>query len=415
MKKLIKGILSQEIINNFYHLPKAVLANVVYGSPTRGLKVIGVTGTDGKTTTVNMIYQILKAAGKKVSMASTINAVIGGKSMDTGFHITSPSPFSIQKLARQSVDNEDEYLVLEVTSHAIDQYRFWGIKFDVGVITNITHEHLDYHKTFDNYVSTKFKLLKNVKFAIINSDLNTNVLRSWDKCVNHRLITFGFSKGDFNQKELQLKLKVPGDYNIENALASLAVAFILNIDKDIAKKTLENFQGITGRMEEIKNNKGIKIFIDFAHTPNGLEQALKALRSSRGPKDQQTTSGRLIAVIGAEGDRDVEKRAMMGEIAQRLSNFVVVTAVDPRGQLDAINKQIAAGAQKAGAAPDRNFFVIADREKAFDFAINQLAKRGDTVGIFGKGHETSMNLDGKKEIPWSDKEAVVSCLDNKYG
>ena len=143
MKKILRAFLSQKIINIFWHLPKAVLANIYYGFPTRKLKVIGVTGTDGKTTTTNMIYQILKAAGKKVSMISTVNAIIGGSSYDTGFHVTSPDLFMIQKFAKISLDNGDEYLVLEVTSHALDQYRFWGIKFDIGVITNITHEHLD--------------------------------------------------------------------------------------------------------------------------------------------------------------------------------------------------------------------------------------------------------------------------------
>ncbi len=388
MKELIKEILSQEVINNFYHLPKAILANIIYGFPTRSLKVIGVIGTDGKTTTVNMIYQILKAAGKKVSMISTINA--------PGLHVTSPNPFAIQKFAKQAINNGDEYLVLEVTSHAIDQFRFWGIKFDVGVITNITHEHLDYHKTFENYLKTKLKLIETTKFAIVNQ-----VVKGI-KGFGGKTFTFGLEKGDFNQKDLKLKLKVPGDFNIENALASLGVAFALGIDKKVAQEALENFNDIKGRMEKVKNQRGIKIFIDFAHTPNGLEQALKALRSE--------TRGKIISLIGCEGYRDEGKRAMMGEIAQRLSNYVVVTAVDPRGQLDAINKQIAAGLKKAGAVEDKNFFIINDREKAIDFAINQLAKKEDTVGVFGKGHETSMNLDGKKEIPWSDLEAIKRVL-----
>ncbi|OGE62809.1 hypothetical protein A2964_01850 [Candidatus Daviesbacteria bacterium RIFCSPLOWO2_01_FULL_40_27] len=388
MKKLIKDILSQEVINNFYHLPKAILANIIYGFPTRGLTVIGVTGTDGKTTTVNMIYQILLAAGKKVSVVSTINA--------PGFHITSPDSFAVQRFARQAASSGDEYLVLEVTSHALDQYRYWGIKFDIGVITNITHEHLDYHKTFDNYLKTKLKLIRNVRFAVVNQNIK-------DVSSEGKIITFGLDKGDFNQEQIKLKLKVPGDYNIENALTSLAVAFALGIDKKIAQDALESFTGIKGRMEEVQNNKDIKIIIDFAHTPGGLEQALKTLRC-------QMRSGRLIAVIGAEGDRDIEKRFMMGEIAQRFANYVIVTAVDPRGYLDIINRQIADGATKAGAKRDQNFFVIDDREKAFDFAINKLSKYGDTVGIFGKGHETSMNLDGKREIPWSDLEAVRNVL-----
>ena len=389
MKSLFKKLLSQKFINNFYHLPKAVLANIFYGFPARGLKVIGVTGTDGKTTTVNMIYQILKDAGKRVSMVSTINA--------PGFHVTSPDPFTIQKFAKAAQKNGDEYLVLEVTSHALDQYRFWGIKFDIGVITNITHEHLDYHKTFENYSDSKLKLIKNAETAIVNQEIQG---------IQGKIITFGLEKGDFNQKDVRLKLKIPGNYNIENALSALSVAYVSGIDKSIARKTLENFQGVKGRMEEVKNRKGIKIIVDFAHTPNGLEQALKTLHS-------HIKSGKLIVLIGCEGYRDVDKRAMMGEVAQSLSNIVIVTSVDPRGQLEIINRQIFKGAAKMGAKIGINFFVVNDREKAIALSINNLARKGDTVGIFGKGHEISMNLDGKKEIPWSDFDAVKRVLNGR--
>ncbi|MEK7616834.1 MAG: UDP-N-acetylmuramoyl-L-alanyl-D-glutamate--2,6-diaminopimelate ligase [Patescibacteria group bacterium] len=399
MKNLIRSFLPQWLINNFWHLPKGILANIYYGFPARGLKVIGVTGTDGKTTTVNMIYQILKSAGKKVSMVSTINAFVGGKSYDTGFHVTSPDPFMVQRFAKEALDKGDEYMVLEVTSHALDQFRFFGIKCEVGVITNVTHEHLDYHKTFENYLNTKLKLIKNTKFSIINENLKPQLIgRSFNK-----LITFGLDKGDFNQKEIKLKLKIFGQYNIENALASFAVAFILDIPKEVARSVLENFNNLPGRMEEMENDRGIKIFIDFAHTPNGLESALRFLHSPAG-------GGRIISLIGCEGDRDVGKRAMMGEIAQRLSDVVIVTAVDPRGQMDSINKKIKEGAKKAGAKINVNFFVIEDRQKAIDFAINKIARKRDIVGIFGKGHEISMNMDGKKEIPWSDKKAVKDAL-----
>ena len=369
------------------------------------MRVIGVSGTDGKTTTVNMIYQILKGASKKVSMVSTVNAMVAGKSYDTGFHVTSPDPFMVQKFARQAADSGDEYLVLEVTSHALDQYRFWGVKFDIGVITNVTHEHLDYHKTFENYFRTKLKLLDGVRFAI----LNQNIKGDWGDLGNRgdRVITFGLNKGDFNQKEVKLKLKVAGSYNIENALSAMAVAFTLDIPKEIAKEAVENFKGIEGRMEEVVSNRGIKVIVDYAHTPNGLEQALKTLRSRIG-------SGKLISLIGCEGYRDVGKRAMMGEIAQKLSDVVVVTAVDPRGQMETINKQITDGADKAGAKNGVNFFVIDDRGDAIDFAINNLAKKGDIIGIFGKGHEKSINLDGKKELPWSDFEAVEKALGRTF-
>ncbi|TSC64755.1 MAG: UDP-N-acetylmuramoylalanyl-D-glutamate-2, 6-diaminopimelate ligase [Microgenomates group bacterium Gr01-1014_93] len=405
MENLIRFFLPQWVINYFWHLPKAILANVLYGFPSKKLTVIGVTGTDGKTTTVNMIYQILKEAAKKVSMVSTINAVIGGKIYDTGFHVTSPDPFLVQKFASDALKNGDKYLVLEVTSHALDQFRFWGIKFDVGVITNITHEHLDYHRTFENYKNTKLKLLKNVKFAILNSNLKQYIVRShtifW-----RNFITFGLIKGRLNKKKFGLKLKIPGDYNIENALAALAVANVLKINREQAVKSLENFYGLSGRMEEILNKKGIKIIIDFAHTPNALENALKALRTRATP----WRLGRIIALIGCEGFRDVGKRAMMGEISGKLADVTVVTTVDPRGQLESINKEIIMGLKKAGAKRDRNYFIIDDRKEAIDFAINRLAKKGDTIGIFGKGHETSINLDGKNEISWSDKGSVVEIL-----
>ncbi len=390
------------MINEFYHRPKALLANLKYGHPSRKLKIIGVTGTDGKTTTVNMIYQVLKEAGKRVSMISTVNAVIGGKTYDTGFHVTSPSPFMIQKFLQQAVKNGDEYMVLEVTSHALDQHRFAGVSFDIGVITNITHEHLDYHKTFENYVKTKLKLVENAKEAVVNWGIREiGDIRG----IRGKVVTFGFDKGDFNQKDIKLKLKIAGDYNAENALSAMAVAYILGIDRGIAQKALESFSGLSGRMEEIKGKRGIRVIIDFAHTPNALENVLKTLRTQARP-------GRLIALIGAEGFRDVGKREMMGEIAQKLANIVVVTAVDPRGQIKQINQQITRGAEKEGAKEGINFFVIEDREEAINFAINKLAKKGDTVGIFGKGHENSMNLDGKKEIPWSDKEVAEKWIAN---
>ena len=394
MLKLVRKLLPQMLVNYLWHLPMAILANCIYGFPSWKLKVIGITGTDGKTTTVNMVYQILSDSGKKVSMISTINA--------PGFHVTSPDPLMVQKFAKAAVERGDEFFVLEVTSHGLDQFRFWGIKFFVGVITNITHEHLDYHKTFENYRNTKLKLLENVKFAVINENLKPNVSRSWYKW-RGRLTTFGLYTGEFNQKKHKLNLKIPGEYNIENALVALAVSSVVGIDQNQAKKTLENFGGLTGRMEKVPNKKEINIYIDFAHTPNALENVLKTLRS---PDNYR---GKLIAVIGCEGFRDIGKRGMMGEVAGKLADYVIITSVDPRGQLKTINGQIMEGLNKS-SIDQENIFVIDDRKKAINFAINKLAKKDDTVGIFGKGHEKSMNLNGKKEILWSDKKAVEEVL-----
>lgn len=392
MGDFLKLLLPQELINIFYHLPKAILANILYGFPSRNLTVIGVTGTDGKTTTVNMIYQILKSAGKKVSMVSTINS--------PGLHVTSPDPFIVQRLVKKAIDQGNEYLVLEVTSHALDQYRFWGINFEVGVITNITHEHLDYHKTFEKYFQAKAKLIKNVRIAILNHGE-----KQFQKLVSvtHRMcntVTFGLIKSaDFNPIKFPIKLKIPGEFNKLNALAAAAVAVNLDISDDAIKKSLSNFSALPGRMEEIGNDLGIKIVIDFAHTPNALEQALKALKNK----------GKLIAVFGSAGKRDVQKRFLMGQVAGKLADILIITAEDPRGELEKINKEITTGAIETGAKLNDNLFIIDDRREAITFAIKS-AKAGDTVGIFGKGHEKSINLDGNTELPWSDQKTVKKVL-----
>ncbi len=399
MKSLMRSFLPQWVINYFYHLPIAVLANIFYGFPSSGLTVIGVTGTDGKTTTVNMIYQVLRSAGKKVSMVSTVNAEIAGRSYDTGFHVTSPDPFMVQRFVKEAKNNGDEYLILEVTSHALDQFRFWGINFSLGIITNVTHEHLDYHKTFQNYLSTKLKLIRKVRFAIINENLKSKLPQGWKKRYE-KLLTFGLSNGDFKQKEVGLKLKIPGQYNLENAMAALACAFVLDIDRKVAQKALEDFSGVLGRMDEINSRRGIKIIIDFAHTPNALARVLTTIKPKK---------GKLWAVFGSAGKRDIEKREMMGEIAGKLADMIVITSEDPRGEFKQISRQITQGATKSGAILERRLFVIEDRQKAIEFALLN-SKKGDVVGIFGKGHEKSMNLDGKREIPWSDHAAVKKVL-----
>lgn len=397
-----KKLVPQKAKNYLKHFPTAVISNLKYKSPGKKLKIIGVTGTDGKTTTTNMIYKILKDSGKKVSMISTINAVIADKEYDTGFHVTSPSSPKIQSLLKKALDGGSEYVVLETTAHALDQFRFWGIPFYGGVITNITHEHLDYFKTMEKYVLTKAKLLKGVKIAALNSeDKYFNVLR---KSTSGKIISFGMTqKSDFNPARLPLNLKIPGKYNLYNALAAASLTASLGIDLKSIKKSLENFISLEGRMQEVENKKGIKIFIDFAHTPNGLTQALSAL------KEIKKKGAKIISLIGAEGYRDEGKRLQLGEISAKLSDITIITSVDPRGLLPEINKEILKGVKKGGGKIGKNAFVIDDREEAIGKAIS-LAKKGDIVGIFGKGHETSMNLDGKKELPWSDVKAVEKIL-----
>lgn len=400
MKKVIRKLIPQKLINYAKHLPTAVIANAKYKFPSQGLIVIGVTGTDGKTTTVNMIYQILKTAGFKVSMISTINAVIGNKEYDTGFHVTNLSPMMLQRYIALARKAGSKYLVLEVTSHGLDQNRVWGIKFDIGVITNITHEHLDYHKTMANYIKAKTKLIKNVKYAVLNKE-DSNY-KKLTKKTSGKVISFGKKRdADVNIHNTPIKLKIPGEYNILNSLAAAAVCSQLGVSKQTIISTLSKFGSLPGRMEEVKNNKGIKVVVDFAHTPNALEEALETLKKQ--------TKGKLIAVFGAAAERDVKKRPVMGAISAKLADITILTDEDPRFEdRNKIIDEIEYGAVAHGAKLAKTLFREPDRGEAIKLAV-KLSKKGDTIGIFGKGHEKSMNYKGV-EKSWSDKEAVLKAL-----
>ncbi|MDO8498819.1 MAG: UDP-N-acetylmuramoyl-L-alanyl-D-glutamate--2,6-diaminopimelate ligase [bacterium] len=402
MVSKIRKLIPYPVINLGKHLPEAVLANIKYNFPGRKLRVIGVTGTDGKTTTVNMIYKMLQNAGKKVSMISTINAVIGGKNYDTGFHVTNPGPSDTQKYLKMAQNHGDEFVVLEVTSHGLVQFRVWGVPFEIGVITNITHEHLDYHLTFENYLQAKAKLIMGVKYAVLNADDPSFEMLA--KITLGEIESFGLNgKAKVNCKNFPLKLKIPGEFNLLNALAAASVGKILGLEEKVIRKSLESFTGLVGRMEEIPNKRGIKVVVDFAHTPHALEQALRALRTH--------TKGKLIAVFGCAGERDREKRPMMGRISAKFAGITVLTDEDPRFEdRDKIIEEIMEGAVKAGARLGKNLFTEVDREKAIELAIS-LAAKGDTVGIFGKGHEKSMNYRGV-EKPWSDQRAALKILNH---
>lgn len=388
-------------LKNFYHLGQALLAAIYCSFPSKKLTVIGVTGTDGKTTTVSMIYYILKSAGFGVSMISSVNAQIDQKIYDTGFHVTTPSPWQIQKLLKKAVAAGSKYFILEVTSHGLDQNRLAFVDFEIGVITNITHEHLDYHKTWENYAHAKAKLFRNTHYSILNKDDQSfNFLKSR---AGGKIITYCLHKSaDFNLKNFPLKLKIPGDYNLANALAAAAATSVLSIGKSQILKSLANFSGVKGRMEKVDLGQDFKVVIDFAHTPNGLEQALKTIRS------QLTVDGsRIIAVFGAVGERDKSKRPLMGKVADELADQIVLTSEDPRGEdPDEIARQIASGLETK--SEEKDYFIVTNRKDAIQFAIN-LAKAGDTVAIFGKGHEKSMTY-GKKETPWDEFKAAENVI-----
>ena len=345
------------------------------------------TGTDGKTTTSSLIYHILNEAGLKVAMITTIGAYLGDKAIDTGFHVTTPSSMALNKYISRAKKAGMQYLVLETTSHALDQNRVAGISFDIAVLTNITHEHLDYHKTYNKYLAAKLKLLKKAKVAVLNS------------------------------------------------LAAIAVAKRLKIaDQDI-RRALLSFSAPIGR-QEMLYNKNFSVMVDFAHTPQAFLQILSDLK--------RKTKARLIHVFGSAGERDSSKRPFMGKASSKYSDIIILTAEDPRHEsVSKINKDIRSGVTKEFKelvnsqellaisqqkniikanshqpastakrgeliAKGKLLFEIPDREEAIKFALS-MAERGDFIVITGKGHEQSMNL-GQGEVPWSDVKVVKKYL-----
>jgi UDP-N-acetylmuramoyl-L-alanyl-D-glutamate--2,6-diaminopimelate ligase len=380
-------------LKNIYHLFQAIVANLLYGFPSRNLKVIGVTGTDGKTTTTHLIAHILKTAGKKVSFVSSVGASIGSTESDIGFHVTTPSSFALQKLLRQSVDNHDQFFVLETTSHALDQNRVWGIKYEIGVITNITHEHLDYHKTYEEYTNVKIKLLRMSNIGVVNNDDE-----SFQKIKNLKLRV-----KNYNSKLKSLKLL--GEltlFNQYNYSAAYTVCKELGLSEEIILKAMKSFELPKGRVDLVYN-KDFKVVIDFAHTPNALLQLLPALR-----KQYLKKGGRLIHVFGSAGLRDHIKRPLMGEASSKFSDLIFITEEDYRTEdLKTICQQIASGINK------KDYHIVLDRQDAINQAI-KIAKKNDVVVLTGKAHEKSLCRE-KTENPWDEYEAVRRALKNiKY-
>jgi len=377
-------------LKNYYHLGNAAVFSTRYKFPGRKLNVIGVTGTDGKTTTSTILYSILMEAGIKAALITTIGAYIDGNFYETGLHTTTPSSKILQKYLRHAIQAGCTHVVLEITSHGLDQNRAWGIPFSIGLITNVTHEHLDYHKTYEKYVHAKSKLLKLSKTPIINAD-DSSYSYLLKELKGKKHIDYSLSDSTL----LPVKLKLIGEFNRQNALAAATAAHELGIEKAVIKKAISNFTPPEGRQEVIHDN-GFKVIVDFAHTPNAFYQVLPAIKKE--------TKGRLIHVFGAAGKRDDTKRPDMGKAASLYSDIIILTSEDPRGEsVVKINQEIKSGFKKNAV-----FYEISDRRTAIKKAL-ELAKENDTVLLTGKGHEKSMNYDGI-ETSWSEKETVFEFL-----
>ena len=450
------AVVGEKDVEQIANLPYVRLTNTrqaltwIAGSfflhPSRHLTVIGVTGTDGKTTTTNILYNILKAAGLKAGMISTVNAVIGDEVLDTGFHVTTPDAHDVQFYLAKMVEAGLTHVVLETTSHAWEQHRVDACEFDIGVVTNITHEHLDQHGSYENYRAAKARLFEslektvekpqgNPRLAVLNRDdssfeflskisgankmdygLSANAkVRAVDVKHLPSGIHFTAKSQDF---EIPIACKLVGGYNVSNCLAALtATVYGLGIKPEIAAQGIAALEGIPGRMERIDMGQNFTAIVDFAHTPNALKVALESAREmmpGRGGRPSAPTKNRVIAVFGSAGLRDKAKRRMMAEIGAELADVCILTAEDPRTEsLAGILDEMAAGATSAKGSENESFWRIPDRGEAIRFAMTQ-AREGDVVLICGKGHEQSLCF-GAKEFLWDDRIAVRAALSELLG
>ncbi len=416
------------------------LAAAYYGYPSRQLTVIGVTGTDGKTTTCTLLHSILTAAGLRAGLLTTVSAVIGDEALDTGLHVTTPHADEVQMVLARMVRAGMTHAILETTSHGLAQGRVNGVDYDVAVLTNVTHEHLDFHGSWEQYRREKGRLFEMAassfrkpgvpKVAVINADdPSAEVFRGFAAGVD-RVLTYALAPRDgvdvwpemveYGPDATRLIVDGPGGrrqpvgtrlvgpFNVANVLAASAAAYTLLGDNaarwDAAVADgVGSMPPIPGRMERVNAGQDFLALVDFAHTPNALKRALEAARTMI-PADR-----RVIAVFGSAGLRDREKRRLMAEIGAELADRCVLTAEDPRTEsLDAILGEMARGAVSRGGVEGETFWRVPDRGRALAFACS-LARPGDLVIACGKGHEQSMCF-GTVEHPWDDRAALRAAL-----
>ena len=400
-----------------YRKSRAKIISARYGNPARDLRVIAVTGTNGKTTTVNFLNEILKEAGYRTAMFSTANIEIAGKQTVNDTNSTTATVARLQKFFRDAKKADVEFALIEATSHALDQYKFEGVPIEMAIMTNLTQDHLDYHKTMENYAAAKAKLFEmNPNLVVLNAD------DEWFDYFNNfatesQKITYGegesadvkiekfklYKKGSEanlridNNVELEIATNLPGEFNIYNMTAAAAGAYLLGISLKDIQEGIANLEGVSGRFEYATPGLPFDTIVDYAHTPDALEKLLKSAK--------EISKNRTILVFGACGDRDREKRPIMGKIAQDLADRIIITDEENYTE-DAtqIREEIISGISKKNDKLPANIQEIPDRKEAIRKAL-QIAGKGDIVLITGLGHEVYRVIDGEK-TPWNDTQIV---------
>lgn len=400
MKKLLEKLPFYNTAVLPYHYAQSVFATTRYGRPARKMHVIGVTGTNGKTTTCFMIWNMLKEAGFKTGLMTTVAWGVDKLTPELG-HMTTVDAVTLNKRISEIKKQGAEYLVLEVTSHALAEHRTLGIPIEIAVFTNLTHDHLDYHRTFVKYRDAKGKLFKKAKFSIFNAD---DAATRFYEMSTKKYTTYGINYGDKKAKDIKLgvsgvkysygdmkiETNIPGEFNVYNSLAAAIVGEQLGLTKEQIEKGIKTLESVEGRMNVINEGQSFTVIVDYAHAPDALEKVFESIKNHK---------GKVIAVHGGAGRRDPSTRPIRGMILGKYADIVIITEDDSR---DEDPEKIAAGfiegAIKAGKTLDKDLFKELDREKAIELAIN-MAKKGDIVLILGKGHEkTILRADGPHDF-----------------
>ena len=394
----------------------SIISSNFYNTPHEYMDVIGITGTNGKTTSTFMIKSILESVKRKPSLIGTIYNIVGDEKVEA--KRTTPESRDLQKLFREMVDKKSDSCIMEVSSHSLDLKRVYGVKFKVGIFTNLTQDHLDYHENMENYFNAKMKLFESCEYASINIDdkYGKKAYEKLSKILGEKTLTYGLSEEsdvyasnividsdgakftvNYRDKSEEIILHIPGKFNVYNALGCITAGICLGIDLKDIKIGLDNLKAVPGRSEKVVSKKGFTIIIDYAHTPDGLENILETTK--------EYTKGRLISLFGCGGDRDKTKRPLMGKVSGEIADFCIVTSDNPRTEdPKKIIDDILPGVKETNC----EYVIIENRKEAIKYAIKN-AKKDDVIVIAGKGHETYQILKDET-IHFDEKEIVLEFL-----